>query len=75
MDEIRLPQHVGNRIERRWTARFAQMLASWERFERAPPAPDRSRDPLRSSQVQRLLKGSLRPPTVERNIMFTRAQA
>ena len=26
MDEIRLPQHVVNRIERRWTARFAQML-------------------------------------------------
>ena len=25
MDEIKLPQHVVNRIDRRWTARFAQM--------------------------------------------------
>jgi hypothetical protein len=25
MDEIKLPQHIVNRIERRWTARFAQM--------------------------------------------------
>ena len=25
MDEIRLPQHVVNRFERRWKARFAQM--------------------------------------------------
>jgi hypothetical protein len=26
MDDIRLPQHVLNRIEQRWTARLAQML-------------------------------------------------
>ena len=26
MDEIRLPQHVVNRFERRWTAEFAQMV-------------------------------------------------
>ncbi len=25
MDEIKLPRHVLNRFERRWTARFAQM--------------------------------------------------
>ena len=26
MDEIRLPHHVVDRLERRWTGRFAQML-------------------------------------------------
>lgn len=25
MDEIKLPQHFVNRIDRRWTTRFAQM--------------------------------------------------
>jgi hypothetical protein len=34
MEEIRLPQHVRNRIERRWAVRFARMLGSWRRFER-----------------------------------------
>ena len=55
MEEIRLPQHAVNRIERRRAARFARMLGSWRRFERAPSPSDRSCDPLRSSQVQRLL--------------------
>jgi hypothetical protein len=36
MDEIRLPQHVVNRFERRWTAEFAQMVGEWQRLERAP---------------------------------------
>jgi hypothetical protein len=35
MDEIKLPQHVVNRIERRWTARFAQ-AEDWQRPERTP---------------------------------------
>ena len=28
MDEIKLPHHVMDRFERRWKARFAQILAS-----------------------------------------------
>jgi hypothetical protein len=49
MDEIRLPQHVVSRIERRWTARFAKMLA--------PCRPERSlskrNDTLRSPKFRR----------------------
>jgi hypothetical protein len=63
MDEIRLPQHVLNRIEQRWTARLAQMLEEKRRPERTPSSPaDGNYDPLRSPQVRRLLEGSLRPP-------------
>jgi hypothetical protein len=54
MDEIKLPHHVVNRFERRWTARLAQMLEG-----RRSHGSD---DPLRSPQVRRLLEGSLRPP-------------
>jgi hypothetical protein len=39
MEEIRLPQHVVKRIERRWAARFAQTLEDWQRLERAPFLP------------------------------------
>jgi hypothetical protein len=64
MDETRLPQHVLNRIERRWAYRFAQTLGDWRHSERAPLSPaDGNHDPLRSPQVRRLLEGSLRPPT------------
>jgi hypothetical protein len=63
MDDIRLPQHVMNRIEQRWTARLAQMLEEKRRPERTPSPDDRNYDPLRSPQVRRLLNGSLRPPT------------
>jgi hypothetical protein len=58
MDEVKLPQHVVNRFERRWTAKFAQMLQG-----RPQPVARYSRgsdDPL--PQVRRLLVGSLRPP-------------
>jgi hypothetical protein len=34
MDEIRLPQHVLDRIERRWTARCAQMAEACQRKQR-----------------------------------------
>jgi hypothetical protein len=61
MDEIRVPQHVVDRFERRWTARLAQMLEGRQRLERASGCDD----PLRSPQVWRLV-GSLRPPTIER---------
>jgi len=61
MEEIRLPQHVVKRIERRWAARFAQTLEDWQRLERAPSSPACGcDDPLRSPQVRRLLEGSLR---------------
>jgi hypothetical protein len=63
MDEIKLPQHVVNRIERRWTARFAQ-AEDWQRPERTPCyRPHKSYDPLQSLQVRRLTEGSLRPLT------------
>jgi hypothetical protein len=61
MAEIRVPQHVVNRFERRWTARLAQMLEGRQRLERVSGCDD----PLRSPQVWRLV-GSLRPPTNER---------
>jgi hypothetical protein len=68
MDDIRLPQHVLNRIEQRWTARLAQMLEVKRRPGRAPSSPaDRNYDPLRSPQIRRLLEGSLRPPTSSGN--------
>jgi hypothetical protein len=64
MDEIRLPQHVLTRFQRRWTAKFAHILADWRRLEHTPPFPACGcYDPLQSRQVRRLLEGSLRPPT------------
>jgi hypothetical protein len=64
MDEIRLPQHVVNRIERRWASRFAQVLQVSQRPEKAPSSSAyASYDPLQSPQVRRRLEGSLRPPT------------
>jgi hypothetical protein len=62
MDEIRVPQHVVNRFERRWTTRLAQMLEGRQCLEHASGCDD----PLRSPQVWRLLEGYLRPPTNER---------
>ncbi|MGY4298809.1 hypothetical protein ACVWXN_006904 [Bradyrhizobium sp. i1.4.4] len=70
MDEIKLPHHVVNRFERRWTARFAQMLDG-----RPQPVARYCRgneDPLRSPQVRRLLEGSLRPPKADRTLEFDR---
>jgi hypothetical protein len=60
MDEIKLPHHVVNRFERRWTARLAQMLEG--RRSQGARRSHGSDDPLRSPQVRRLLEGSLRPP-------------
>jgi hypothetical protein len=65
MNDVRLPQDVLNRFERRWAARF-------------PPTPRPSRssvsldDPLRSSRIRRLLEGSLRPPTRDRDVDLSR---
>lgn len=59
MTDMRLPQHVVNRIDRRWAARFPEMQdrrsclsSSLEGY-----------DPFRSPRVRRLLEGSLQPPT------------
>jgi hypothetical protein len=74
MDEIKLPQHIVSRIERRWTARFAQMPEVRQPLERRRSWPSNgSHDPLRSPQVWRLLEGSLRPPVVDRALAFSRA--
>jgi len=59
MDEIRLPRHIVDRLERRWTGRFARMM-------NGPPHPATgiscgTSDPIRSPAVRRLLEGSLRP--------------
>jgi hypothetical protein len=65
MDEIKLPQDVVNRVERRWKARFAQMPEVRQPPERRYSSPSHgSFDPLRSRQVWRLLEGSLRAPTI-----------
>jgi hypothetical protein len=67
MDEIRLPRHIVNRFERRWTARIPQMVGDWQRLEPTPSSlACGCYDPLRSPQVRRLLQGSLRPPTAAR---------
>lgn len=60
MNEVKLPLHIVDRLERRWTGRFAQML-------KGPQQPATGifcggSDPIRSPAVRRLLEGSLRPP-------------
>jgi hypothetical protein len=65
MDDVRLPQDVLNRFERRWAARFAET-------PRRPPSLAFGDDPLRSPQVRRLLEGSLKPPTRYRTFELTR---
>jgi hypothetical protein len=49
MDEIRLPQHIVRRIERRWAARLGQMT----RPEQSAPPPD-ARVLFRSPQFRML---------------------
>lgn len=70
MDEIKLPHHAVNRFERRWTARFAQMLEGRSTGARRWLGSD---DPVRSPQVRRLLAGSLRPPKSDDASEFGRA--
>ena len=71
MGEIKLPHHVVNRFERRWTARFAQTLEG--RPQPVARCCRGSDDPLRSPQVWRLLEGSLRPLRADRTLEFDRA--
>jgi hypothetical protein len=67
MDEIRLPQHVMNCIDRRWAAKFGQMAAASKNsrgsFTRATIRFDRC-----------ALEGSLTPPATERNWMIENAE-
>ena len=60
MNEVKLPLHIVDRLERRWTGRFGQMLTVLQRP--SPRICRRGGDPLRSPEVRRLLEGSLRPP-------------
>lgn len=73
MDEIRLPQHVVSRLERRWTARFGRgpeiTPPTGRPFETKAPG---SNDPFQSPQVRRLL-GSLRPPSRQGSVEFGQA--
>ena len=74
MDEIRLPQHVVKRFERRWRARFGQMPEGLQPPRRAAaPCSLENDDPLRSPRVHRLLEGSLRPPKADGTFEFGRA--
>ena len=55
---IRLPQHVVNRIERRWAARFAKMLAPCRRKR----SPSERNDTLRSPKFSAALNQVAVPP-------------
>jgi hypothetical protein len=70
MDEIKMPNHVVDRFERRWKAMFAQILEGQSRLRRSANGND---DPLQSPQVRRLLEGSLRPPKSEGTFELCRA--
>jgi hypothetical protein len=60
MNEIRIPQHVIQRIERRWLAKLEQLSKIRTRLPMQPIEQD---DPLRSPHVERWLASSLRPPS------------
>jgi hypothetical protein len=65
MEEVRLPQHVVQQIDRRWRARFGQLADAGQRKQRTLSSPSNECDRLRSSKVQRLREGSLRPTMVQ----------
>lgn len=56
MDEIRLPQHVVDRIDRRFTLRFAQMLESRGRKEAMSLRRAEVPTPVRHPRARRLLE-------------------
>jgi hypothetical protein len=45
MDEIKLPRHVLDRLERRWAARFPQPVQHPQRATSSPPRDDPFRSP------------------------------
>ena len=50
MNDIRIPQHVIQRIERRWLAKLEQLSKMRTRLPMQPIEQD---DPLRSAHVER----------------------
>jgi hypothetical protein len=58
MNEICLPQHVIERLERRWRSKLEQLTRMRVRAQ-----PVKQDDPLRSPQVERWLASPLRPPS------------
>jgi hypothetical protein len=62
MDEIRLPHHVVNRIERRFTSRFAQMLEDRRRERPTSFGLGRDADAGAVFHTRRQLEEVLRQP-------------
>lgn len=62
MDEIIIPQHVMDRIERRFTSRFAQMLEDRRRERPTSFRPRRDADAGPASHTRRQLEEVLRRP-------------
>jgi hypothetical protein len=58
MNDILIPEHVIQRLERRWIGKLEQ-LAKMRGPSMQPVEQD---DPLRSPHVERWLASSLRPP-------------
>jgi hypothetical protein len=67
MSEIRIPQHVIKRLERRRAGKLEQRAGMRMRvqslFPPQAPRPIEQDDPLRSPHVARWLANSLRPPS------------
>jgi hypothetical protein len=57
MNDIRIPQHVIQRLERRWMGKLEQLSKMQTRL---PMQPIKQDDPLRSAHVERWLASSLR---------------
>jgi hypothetical protein len=55
MNDIRIPQHVIQRLERRWMGKLEQLSKIQTRLQ-----PIEQDDPLRSAHVERWLASSLR---------------
>jgi hypothetical protein len=60
MNDIRIPQHVIQRLERRWMGKLEQLARIRSRVQ--PAQPIEQDDPLRSAYIERWLASSLRPP-------------
>lgn len=60
MEEIRIPRHVIEQLERRWAATFGHR---WNKSRAISSSGGMERDdPLRSQRVGKLVSESLRPP-------------
>jgi hypothetical protein len=60
MNDILIPMHVIQRLERRWSAKLDQLARMRTRSQ--SPRPIEQHDPLRSPDIERWLASSLRPP-------------